>query len=129
MSALDAVKLLVSFGTHESLSELYMIDMNDLYSRGLSDDKECIKLISAQSLEANEARRSLIAFELDSLSDVSKAYSSLQTDIVDSSRYSNETSGASLNYNLGRPQLFNAAVTQFRNVSTERQRWTVAIAE
>lgn len=129
MNVQEAVRLLVAFGTYNSLNELYMIDMGYLYSRGLTEESECIKLLAAQALEASEARRSLIAFELDSLSDVTKAYSSLQSDLIDSSRFATETSGASLSYNLGRPQLFSAAVAQFRNVDANRQRWTVAIAE
>jgi len=124
----QALQFVVSFGFAQRLEEMGMLDLIDMSSRDIHSEQECIKWLNAVAFEMQQAHHSAVVFDLDSLAGVSKQLSGLSDDVTDSARFDPQRS-ATFNYELHRPQLFDAAIAQFRCVNETQRCWSIAIVE
>lgn len=127
----DWLPLIVKFALNYDADIVKMIDNNFIVNSSALDDSAATSLISTVVSETTKYAKSVIIFDLDSISQIKKEYQSLKQDIEVSTKIAIERGDneASFSYPLQRPQTFQTILDIFRKVDSDSKCWFFAVSK
>jgi len=128
---LDWLPLIVKFALNYDADVVKLIDNNFIINNSALNDSAATSLISSVVSETKNYDKSVIIFDLDSISQIKKEYQALKQDIEVSTKIAIERGDneASFSYTVQRPQTFQTILDILRKVDSDSKCWFFAVSK